>query len=77
MFFFGYIRNLFYSLIHVFDGKKKIESDIEVVVEPRDNRTIDEKMNDWKVDMYAKNVFLYNIPEYRIADQRQKFLEEV
>ena len=38
------------------------------------DKSVDKKLNEWKVQKYSENRFLYKIPKERIIQQR-KFLE--
>ena len=41
------------------------------------NRTVDAKLNEWKVKTYAENVFLHKIPDTRIEEKRAEIKRDV
>ena len=42
-----------------------------------DSSRVEELLNEWKVDQYRQNVHLYNIPESRIQQERDRIVNEL
>jgi hypothetical protein len=58
---FIYIYNLFYNK--------------ETNIKESEKEYVSRKLNDWKVDLYASNVYLVNIP-HKLIYEKQLFLQK-